>query len=50
MIHEQQSAPAPSGEVGLLIARRVDPGHEEEFEAWANGILSAAAQFPGHLG
>ncbi|MFE2088608.1 DUF2255 family protein [Streptomyces sp. NPDC059460] len=50
VIHEQQSAPAPSGEVGLLIARQVDPGHEEEFEAWANGILSAAAQFPGHLG
>ncbi|MFD0312811.1 antibiotic biosynthesis monooxygenase [Streptomyces flavalbus] len=47
---EQTSEPQPSGEVGILIARQVDPGHEEEFERWAHGILDAAAAFPGHLG
>lgn len=47
---EQTSEPQPSGEVGVLIARQVDPGHEEEFERWAHGILEAAAAFPGHLG
>lgn len=25
--HERRSAPVPSGEVGLLISRQVDPGH-----------------------
>ncbi|MFJ9036684.1 antibiotic biosynthesis monooxygenase [Streptomyces sp. NPDC102406] len=47
---ERRSAPTPSGEVGLLIAREVDPGHEADFERWARGILTAAAAFPGHLG
>ncbi|MEU9558519.1 hypothetical protein [Streptomyces fumanus] len=28
---ERRSAPVPSGEAGLLIARQVDPGHEEDF-------------------
>ncbi|MCM2389760.1 antibiotic biosynthesis monooxygenase [Streptomyces albipurpureus] len=48
--HEQRSAPLPSGEVSLLIARQVDPGHEAAFEEWANGLFSVAARFPGHLG
>ncbi|MFH8693508.1 antibiotic biosynthesis monooxygenase [Streptomyces sp. PAN_FS17] len=48
--HERRSAPAPSGEVGLLISRQVEPGHEGDFEAWAHGVLDAAATFPGHLG
>ncbi|MFE6409904.1 antibiotic biosynthesis monooxygenase [Streptomyces sp. NPDC057837] len=47
---ERTSEPQPSGEVGVLIARQVDPGHEGEFERWAHGILDAAAAFPGHLG
>ncbi|MDN3270366.1 antibiotic biosynthesis monooxygenase [Streptomyces sp. MA15] len=47
---ERRSAPVPSGEVGLLIARQVDPGHEEDFEKWAHGVLTAASAFPGHLG
>ncbi|MGW2447859.1 antibiotic biosynthesis monooxygenase [Streptomyces sp. NPDC001675] len=47
---ERRSAPVPSGEVGLLIARQVDPGHEADFEEWAQGILAAAAAFPGHMG
>ncbi|GGT38200.1 antibiotic biosynthesis monooxygenase [Streptomyces chromofuscus] len=48
--HERRSAPVPSGEVGLLISRQVEPGHEADFEAWAHGVLDAAAAFPGHLG
>ncbi|MFE3202378.1 DUF2255 family protein [Embleya sp. NPDC059237] len=48
--HEHRSTASSSGEVDLLIARRVEPGHEAEFERWAHGILSAAAEFPGHLG
>lgn len=47
---ERRSAPVPSGEVGLLIARQVEPGHEADFEEWAQGILTAASAFPGHLG
>ncbi|MFE7548575.1 antibiotic biosynthesis monooxygenase [Streptomyces gardneri] len=47
---EHTHVPADSGEVTLLIARRVEPGHEAAFERWAKGILESAAQFPGHLG
>jgi antibiotic biosynthesis monooxygenase (ABM) superfamily enzyme len=47
---ERRSAPLPSGEVSLLIARQVDAGHEQDFEQWARGILAAASAFPGHLG
>lgn len=46
----EQSVPADNGEVNLLIARQVEPGHEEDFEAWAQGILETAVSFPGHLG
>ena len=34
----------------MLYSRRVKPGREADFEAWARGILAAARQFPGHLG
>jgi hypothetical protein len=34
----------------VLYSRRVKPGREADFEAWARGILAAARQFPGHLG
>ncbi|MEU5217385.1 antibiotic biosynthesis monooxygenase [Streptomyces sp. NPDC020807] len=47
---EHATVPADTGEVTLLIARRVEPGHEAAFEAWARGILETAAAFPGHLG
>ncbi|MFE9044620.1 antibiotic biosynthesis monooxygenase [Streptomyces sp. NPDC012421] len=47
---ERAAVPADSGEVTLLIARRVEPGHEAAFERWAKGILDCAATFPGHLG
>ncbi|MGW7100259.1 antibiotic biosynthesis monooxygenase [Streptomyces sp. NPDC054838] len=46
----EHSVPADNGEVSLLIARQVDPGHEEDFEVWARGILETAARFPDHLG
>ncbi|WP_055601847.1 antibiotic biosynthesis monooxygenase [Streptomyces aureus] len=47
---EHATVPADTGEVTLLIARRVEPGHEAAFELWARGILDSAAAFPGHLG
>ncbi|MGV9456744.1 antibiotic biosynthesis monooxygenase [Streptomyces sp. NPDC003635] len=47
---EHASVPVDTGEVTLLIARRVEPGHEAAFERWAKGILESAASFPGHLG
>ncbi|MER7110304.1 antibiotic biosynthesis monooxygenase [Streptomyces sp. NPDC000229] len=47
---EHSTVPADTGEVTLLIARQVEPGHEAAFERWARGILASAAQFPGHLG
>jgi len=34
----------------VLYSRRVKPGREADFEAWARGIVAAARQFPGHLG
>ncbi len=34
----------------MLYSRRVKPGREADFEAWAHGIVAAARQFPGHLG
>ena len=36
--------------VTVLYSRRVKPGREADFEAWARGIVAAARQFPGHLG
>ncbi|MGW6420164.1 antibiotic biosynthesis monooxygenase [Streptomyces sp. NPDC055055] len=47
---EHTTVPADTGEVTLLIARRVQQGHEASFERWAQGILESAAAFPGHLG
>ena len=42
--------PGADEPVTVLYSRRVKPGREAEFEAWARGILAAARQFPGHLG
>ncbi|PRH77339.1 antibiotic biosynthesis monooxygenase [Streptomyces solincola] len=47
---EHTTVPADSGEVTLLIARRVEAGYEVAFEKWARGILECAATFEGHLG
>ncbi|WP_207956738.1 antibiotic biosynthesis monooxygenase [Rubrobacter tropicus] len=33
-----------------VASRRVEPGREEEFEAWISGILAAVKEFPGYLG
>ena len=35
--------------VTVLYSRRVKPGREADFEAWAHGIVAASRQFPGHL-
>jgi uncharacterized protein len=42
--------PAGDEPVTVLYSRRVKPGREADFEAWARGIVAAARQFPGHLG
>lgn len=44
------AAPEAAPPVTLVVAREVKPGAEAAFEAWAHGILAAAAAFPGHLG
>ncbi|MCY0939077.1 antibiotic biosynthesis monooxygenase [Streptomyces sp. H34-S4] len=41
---------AGRGDVALIAARVVDPGHEEVFRQWARDILDAAAAAPGNLG
>lgn len=38
--------PAPT----IIVARRVKPGLERDFERWNARIRSAAERFPGHLG
>jgi len=38
------------GPVTLSVTRRVKPGREAEFEAWAAEGSRAASGFPGHLG
>jgi uncharacterized protein len=51
--HTRASAgarPATDEPVTVLYSRRVKPGREADFEAWAHGIVAAARQFPGHLG
>jgi uncharacterized protein len=32
------------------VTRRVRPGHEALYEQFLDGIISAASEFPGHLG
>ena len=41
--------PSSDEPVTVLYSRRVKPGHEADFEAWAHGIVAASRQFPGHL-
>ena len=45
--------PASSPEdasVTVTVARKVTPGREADFEDWVQGIMEAAARFPGFLG
>jgi uncharacterized protein len=42
--------PAADEPVTVLYSRRVKPGREADFQAWAHGIVAASRQFPGHLG
>jgi uncharacterized protein len=39
-----------SGPVTATVTRRVRPGHEAMYEQFLAGIISAASEFPGHLG
>ena len=38
------------GPVTVLVARRVVPGREVEFETWASELTRAASGFDGFLG
>ena len=40
----------PGGAVTVLVARRVVPGREIEFEKWASELTRAASSFDGFLG
>lgn len=40
----------PTRPVTVAVTRRVRPGLEREFDAWAREISEAAGRFPGHLG
>jgi uncharacterized protein len=42
--------PAADEPVTVLYSRRVKPGREGGFQAWAHGVVAASRQFPGHLG
>jgi antibiotic biosynthesis monooxygenase (ABM) superfamily enzyme len=49
--HAPTGARAATDEpVTVLYSRRVKPGREADFQAWAHGIVAASRQFPGHLG
>jgi uncharacterized protein len=39
-----------SGPITTTVTRRVRPGHEALYEQFLAGIISAAREFPGHLG
>lgn len=41
--------PVSDDPVTVLFSRRVKPGREADFEAWAHGVTTAAHLFPGHL-
>jgi antibiotic biosynthesis monooxygenase (ABM) superfamily enzyme len=41
--------PSSDEPVTVLYSRRVKPGCEAAFEAWAHGVVAASRQFPGHL-
>jgi uncharacterized protein len=39
-----------AGPVTTTVTRRVKPGHEALYEQFLTGIITAASEFPGHLG
>ena len=41
---------APGGPVTTTVTRRVKPGQEALYAGFLVGIISAAREFPGHLG
>ncbi|GKY90152.1 antibiotic biosynthesis monooxygenase [Sinisalibacter aestuarii] len=41
---------AEGGPVTVSVSRRVNPGREDDYEAWVHGIAAAASEFPGHQG
>ncbi|MEU8510268.1 antibiotic biosynthesis monooxygenase [Kitasatospora sp. NPDC048722] len=45
----QETATEQGDEVTLFVARRVESGYEEAFEAWAKNILAAACAHEGNL-
>lgn len=45
--HHQR--PVMQEPVTVMWSRRVKPGREGEYEAWAHGVTTAARDFPGHL-
>jgi antibiotic biosynthesis monooxygenase (ABM) superfamily enzyme len=44
------STPSTPEPVTVTVARRVTPGLEPEFERWYDGVIAAAAKYPGFLG
>jgi antibiotic biosynthesis monooxygenase (ABM) superfamily enzyme len=38
------------GPVTTTVTRRVKPGHEPFYERFLEGVITAASEFPGHLG
>jgi uncharacterized protein len=45
-----QGAVSAEKGVTVIVARRVRPGAEADFQAWAAEASAAAAKFPGHMG
>ncbi len=56
MVTASTPVPAPGNTAGVdrsvtvIVARRIKPGFEHEFEGWASGVCAAAAAFHGYLG
>ena len=48
--HVEGSAGGEDPPATGVASRRVEPGREEEFEAWVSGILDCVKTFPGYLG
>lgn len=41
---------SPPGAAMLIIGRRVRPGREDDFQAWEQRFIAAAARYPGYRG
>ena len=49
-VERQEDREAKDPPTTGVASRRIEPGREEEFEAWISGILGAVKEFPGYLG